>query len=41
MTGDDLNTVVDRLVQALNTRVVGFDGVEVHAANGYLLDSAT
>ncbi|MEU6988573.1 NADH:flavin oxidoreductase [Streptomyces sp. NPDC046324] len=39
MTHDDIDTAVRGFVgAALNARLAGFDGVEVHAANGYLLD---
>lgn len=37
---DELPGIVERFVQgAINARKAGFDGVEVHGANGYLLDS--
>lgn len=39
MTQDDINTVVEEYVQAAKNAIeAGFDGVEVHSANGYLLD---
>jgi len=39
MTSQDIRQVVDGFVAAARTaRRAGFDGVEVHAANGYLLD---
>lgn len=39
LTLDDLDEVVAGFVRAaLNAREAGFDGVEVHGANGYLLD---
>jgi 2,4-dienoyl-CoA reductase-like NADH-dependent reductase (Old Yellow Enzyme family) len=39
LTPADLDRVVDGFVTAaLNAHRAGFDGVEVHAANGYLLD---
>jgi 2,4-dienoyl-CoA reductase-like NADH-dependent reductase (Old Yellow Enzyme family) len=39
LTLRDLDAVVDGFVTAgLNAHAAGFDGVEVHAANGYLLD---
>jgi len=39
LTPADLDAVVAGFVTAaLNARVAGFEGVEVHAANGYLLD---
>ncbi|MET9671217.1 NADH:flavin oxidoreductase [Streptomyces sp. NPDC006475] len=39
MTDDDIETAVQGFVAAaLKARRAGFDGVEVHAANGYLLD---
>ncbi|MFE2264940.1 oxidoreductase [Streptomyces griseosporeus] len=39
MTDDDIETAVRGFVSAaVNAREAGFDGVEVHAANGYLLD---
>ena len=39
MTTDDINTVIDEYRRAAeNAKAAGFDAVEVHAANGYLLD---
>ncbi|BBY29995.1 tRNA-dihydrouridine synthase [Mycolicibacterium sediminis] len=39
MTADDLRSVVDGIADAaVRAREARFDGVEVHAANGYLLD---
>jgi len=39
MTAEDLRKVVEAYVQgARNARAAGFDGVELHAANGYLLE---
>ncbi|MFE7445717.1 tRNA-dihydrouridine synthase [Streptomyces chartreusis] len=39
MTLDDIETVITGFTSAaLNARLAGFDGVEIHAANGYLLD---
>ncbi|MEG3190839.1 NADH:flavin oxidoreductase [Lysobacter sp. D1-1-M9] len=39
MTADDIRAVVDGFVQAARrAREAGFDGVEIHGANGYLLD---
>jgi 2,4-dienoyl-CoA reductase-like NADH-dependent reductase (Old Yellow Enzyme family) len=39
MSDDDIETAVQGFVSAAeNARRAGFDGVEVHAANGYLLD---
>ncbi|MDX3434315.1 NADH:flavin oxidoreductase [Streptomyces sp. ME01-18a] len=39
MNDDDIETAIQGFVAAaLNARRAGFDGVEVHAANGYLLD---
>jgi 2,4-dienoyl-CoA reductase-like NADH-dependent reductase (Old Yellow Enzyme family) len=41
MTIDDINDVVGQFAHAakLAIDVAGFDGVEIHGANGYLLDS--
>lgn len=39
MTQEEIRNVIDSFAQAaLRAKQVGFDGVEVHAANGYLLD---
>ena len=39
MTDDDIQSVREGFVRAaVRARDVGFDGVEIHAANGYLLD---
>ncbi|MFC0216532.1 NADH:flavin oxidoreductase [Paenibacillus chartarius] len=39
MTPEEIRGVIDSFAQAaLRAKQVGFDGVEVHAANGYLLD---
>jgi len=39
MTEDDIRSVREGFARAaLRARAVGFDGVEIHAANGYLLD---
>ncbi|NDU72725.1 NADH:flavin oxidoreductase [Actinomadura sp. DSM 109109] len=39
MSADDIRRAVDGFVaSAANARRAGFDGVEIHAANGYLLD---
>lgn len=39
MTQDDIDTAVAGFAQAaVRAREVGFDGVEIHGANGYLLD---
>lgn len=39
MTRADIHRVIESFAQAaLRAKQVGFDGVEVHAANGYLLD---
>lgn len=40
-TDDDLNAVIDKFVEsALLAKDVGFNGVEIHAAHGYLLSSS-
>lgn len=39
MTLDDIEKTQNDFVQAaLNARSCGFDGIEVHAGNGYLFD---
>jgi len=39
MTAEDIRSVLgDYRTAALNARAAGFDGVEIHAANGYLID---
>lgn len=39
MTKDDINEVIEAFAQAaLNAKNVGFDGVEIHGAHGYLID---
>jgi 2,4-dienoyl-CoA reductase-like NADH-dependent reductase (Old Yellow Enzyme family) len=39
MTDGDIDSVVDGFVDAaVRAQAAGFDGVEIHAANGYLLD---
>jgi len=39
MTREEIRSVIESFAQAaLRAKQVGFDGVEVHAANGYLLD---
>ncbi len=39
MTHDDIRAVIaDYRVAAINALAAGFDGVEIHAANGYLID---
>jgi len=39
MTLDDINDVIEGYVNAaIHAQLAGFDGVEVHGANGYLLD---
>ncbi|KAI8143796.1 hypothetical protein BJV82DRAFT_668239 [Fennellomyces sp. T-0311] len=39
LTADEINAIVADFVQAAkNTMDAGFDGVEIHAANGYLID---
>ncbi|KAI0376087.1 12-oxophytodienoate reductase 1 [Hypomontagnella monticulosa] len=39
MTGDDIQQVVQDFVQAAKNAIqAGFDGVEIHSANGYLLE---
>jgi N-ethylmaleimide reductase len=39
MTLEDIHTLIEQFYQAaLNAKQAGFDGVEIHSANGYLLD---
>ncbi|GKY87072.1 alkene reductase [Sinisalibacter aestuarii] len=39
MTQDDIDYVVESFAKAsANAKAAGFDGVEIHAANGYLID---
>lgn len=39
MTKEDINQVIEAFVSsAKNAKTAGFDGVEIHGANGYLLD---
>jgi N-ethylmaleimide reductase len=39
MTIEDIHTLIEQFYQAaLNAKQAGFDGVEIHNANGYLLD---
>ena len=39
MTKDDIKLVIDEFYQgALNAKEAGFDGIELHGANGYLVD---
>jgi N-ethylmaleimide reductase len=39
MSKEDIETTQGEFVQAaINARSVGFDGIEIHAGNGYLFD---
>lgn len=39
MTGDDIKEVIEQFRQgAINAKEAGFDGLELHGANGYLID---
>lgn len=39
LTSEDISKIISHFVQAAkNAKISGFDGVEIHGANGYLLD---